>query len=386
MTLSILMVDDEAEIVRKAARRIARLRPGTAFEGFTDPLRALARLRESAPEILLIGAEMPAMSGLKLLSAARSVVSDIPAILLAKAPTPELLTTLEAYANIEVLEKPCSIEALFAAIDRAAARRAIPKMGFSGRLRLPMLPDLIQTLALTGASVSLEIRAKAEPDGTGSDLGRIWFHKGEIVHARHGERSGPNAFYSLLALQAGQFSTEPCPLPPERTIAARWEELLMDGLRRLDESSQGTSPEEQPPAPGACFSADEMRLMRQSIRAGEKGLVVAAYRPSLESIALVADGRDVQLDAWKVALIGMTGALRRLSSELEGLFEDVHEDAAIAISWSWPGDRVVLLAQALEGVSSISRFRLRVAAFHRAVCASVQAALPAGLTGKIGTE
>lgn len=386
MTLRVLMVDDEAELVRQAARRIARLRPGTAFEGFTDPLRALARLRESAPGILVTDTEMPAISGLELLSAARSVAPDIPAILLAKAPTPELRTTVEAYGNAELLEKPCSFEALLSAIDRAAARRAVPKKGFSGRLRLPMLPDLIQTLALTRASVSLKIRARTDPDGVGSDLGRIWFHEGEVVHARHGERSGPDAFFSLLDLQGGQFTAEPCPLPPERTVAARWEELLMEGLRRIDESSQGASPEERLPAPEACFDAEEMRLMRQSIWTGEKGLVVAAYRPALKSIALVTDGGDVELAVWKAALIGTTGTLRRLSSEPEGLFEDVREDSAMAISWSWPADRVVLLAQALESVSSVSRFRLRVASFHRAVCAKVQTAQPDGLAGEIGAD
>ena len=366
MPLRILMVDDEADLVSLMARRLARVRPGISFDGFADPLRALASLRTIAPDVLVTDERMPTMSGLELIGAARAMTPDLPAIIVTAAPTRELRNAIAGDRDIELLEKPTSFEQLLAAIERAVARRTAPTKGFSGRLRLPMLPDLIQVLAQSRASVSVEVRDSTSAPGRNAVPGWIWFEVGEVVHAVHGERTGPDAFYSLLALEKGQFSTEACERAPGRTIDARWEELLMEGLRRVDEVARGTAPEEEPRAGTPAFAPDELRHLRQAIPAGDGSLVVVAFRPSVERSSLVLGGRETDVDSWNAFLLAVSGALTRLSAEPDGFFEDVRDDVAVAFSWSRPDDRVVLLAQALESAHAISRFRQRAAGFHRA--------------------
>lgn len=370
MALRMMMVATEADLLRRVARRLTRERPDSAFEGFSDPARALARLRELSPDVLVADARMPGMTGLELVAAARVAAPDLAAIVLATDLAPDLLSAVDALGNAELLEAPVVFEVLIAAIDRAAFRRATPKIGFSGRLRLPMLPDLVQTLALARASVSLKVLGRGQ--AADADAGWVWFLDGEVVHARRGELSGPEAFYSLLALAAGSFRSEAYAEPPERTIAARWEELLMEGLRRVDENARVPVAEPPPPAESP-FPADEMRLLRQSVPAGDDDVVVVAFRPSTGKAAFVKGGREPDLQEWRSALVELSRPLPKLSGEPEALFEDIREETAVALSWSGPRDRVVLLCQPLSSAHLVSRFRLRCAAFHRALCSPLEA-------------
>lgn len=364
MAPKVVMVAEDAAFLRSVARPFARLRPSIGFEGFTDPVRALARMQAAAPDLLIADARMELMSGAALVAAVRSATSGLPAILLAEKPTPELRQAVVASPGLEILEKPLQIETLLAAVDRAVARRKVPKKGFSGKLRLPMLPDLIQVLALSRASVSVLVRGSGVPEA--EDEGRIWFLEGEVVHAVHGTRVGPDAFYSLLALEGGQFTSEPCLSPPARTIEARWEELLMEGLRRVDEAF-GTRGAEPPRTEEAALTVEELRELRQALPRDDGDLVVVAYRPSTGRAAIVAGAREAEMQAWTSALAEMCGPLRRLSGDPVGYVEDVRESFAVALSWSWGADRVVLIGRALEGASSVGRFRLRASGFHRNV-------------------
>lgn len=359
------MVGTMPDLIRNVARRLARVRPQSVFEGLSDPTRALLRLRDQPPDLLVADAQLAGMSGLELVAAYRATVPDLSAIIVAARPSPELRAAVEAAGNAELLAAPVSTDALLAAIDRADERRAAPKQGFSGRLRLPMLPDLIQTLAHSRASVALQVKKRGKPDE--AETGWIWFLEGEVVHARRGALSGTAAFYDLLSLEAGSFASEPCLVPPERSISARWEELLMEGLRRIDEEGRGTAPDLAVPLAEFCCPPDEMRFLRQSIPPGDGNLVTVAFRPSSGRAAFVSGGRDEELEDWTTAVAAMTRSIERLSSEPAGLYEDIREDVALALSWSWPRDRAVLLCQAIESVYSVSRFRLRSAAFHRAV-------------------
>ena len=67
--------------------------------------------------------------------------------------------------------------------------------------------------------------------------GQIYIEAGAITHADIGTLVGEPAFYRLLALRGGEFSVKPFKAPPQRTIEARWEFLLMDAARATDEET-----------------------------------------------------------------------------------------------------------------------------------------------------
>lgn len=102
----------------------------------------------------------------------------------------------------------------------------------SGAIEEVPLPDLLQLFATSKKSGVLVIR-------TEGDVGRIYLRKGIIYHAVINdleEVAATKSLYRMLTWQKGLFDLEP---PDERQLPNQVElsvqEVLMDGLRQLDE-------------------------------------------------------------------------------------------------------------------------------------------------------
>ena len=227
MSRRVFFVDDQEDIVWSTTKMLARKCPDLTLEGFTEPLAALEALKQSPPDILVTDLRMEEMSGLELMVASRRVVKDLPVIMVTAYGGPEVTAALHGRSLVEYLEKPVRTEELIAAIDRLLARGE----GFSGAISLPMLPDLIQIYTLSQTSGALAIRQE-ERSGT------LWFDTGKIVHAVCGEKTGEEAVYELLAWQGGEFSLDTTVQPTEQTITATWQEVLLEGCRRMDEEDR----------------------------------------------------------------------------------------------------------------------------------------------------
>ena len=74
--------------------------------------------------------------------------------------------------------------------------------------------------------------------------GEIQFGNGSIYNAAYRQLRGENAVYSLLALADGEFSLDPTFAPSSRAIQLSTEQLLLEGMRRMDESAQPEPPPE----------------------------------------------------------------------------------------------------------------------------------------------
>ncbi|MBI5049095.1 MAG: DUF4388 domain-containing protein [Deltaproteobacteria bacterium] len=104
--------------------------------------------------------------------------------------------------------------------------------GIKGRLKDMSLIDIIQVLYMGRKTAAVNI-------GSEQGAGRIFVENGNVVHARFREVSGENALYNLLAWKDGDFEVEMDVKPEERTISGSAEALLLEGMKRLDESKQG---------------------------------------------------------------------------------------------------------------------------------------------------
>ena len=101
--------------------------------------------------------------------------------------------------------------------------------GIQGSLRIFSIPEIVQTLALNGRSGLLVISDKESE-------AEIYFDKGSIHQASFNGLLGEQAFYELLTREKGQFQFRPAQtLSVTRQIQKDTMELLMEGLRRLDE-------------------------------------------------------------------------------------------------------------------------------------------------------
>lgn len=249
----IFMVDDEEALVWSARQAFDRERPGVEFRGFTSPVDALGAIRLAPPELLITDVRMPQMSGIELLLSARQVAPDLPVIVFTAYGGSGVLAEIGSKSGVEYLEKPAPMERLLTSADRLLQR----DRGFSGAISLPLLPDLVQIYTLSMATGALSIRR-------GVDAGTIWFERGEIVHAECGALSGEAAVYELLAWQSGAFSLDTSARTQARTIEAKWQTLLLEGCRLLDEAARQpeTAVSDSQLAPARAYLARLVPLVR----------------------------------------------------------------------------------------------------------------------------
>jgi pSer/pThr/pTyr-binding forkhead associated (FHA) protein len=117
----------------------------------------------------------------------------------------------------------------------AAQRRTSQARTMSGAIEEVPLPDLLQLFGTSKKNGVLVIR-------TEDDVGKIFLRKGNIYYAQINENDdvpSMKALFRMLTWQKGLFDLDP---PDERTFAKEIDvsvqEVLMEGLRQLDEFEQ----------------------------------------------------------------------------------------------------------------------------------------------------
>ncbi|HEX5708825.1 MAG TPA: DUF4388 domain-containing protein [Pyrinomonadaceae bacterium] len=97
--------------------------------------------------------------------------------------------------------------------------------------------------------------------------GVFFIKEGELVDAKVGQLSGPEAVYFALTLPNAAFDFSPEVLPTRRTIEIAWTQVVLEGLRRLDE---GLSPTESDAFGGWSPNESDLAMfMDQVERLGE---------------------------------------------------------------------------------------------------------------------
>lgn len=101
---------------------------------------------------------------------------------------------------------------------------------FSGKLSFLNLGELLQLLGSSSATGTLRVYSPYR-----SDAGQIVVENGNPVDARDGSRSGVEALFALFGWMEGRFEFTRGPAACERTIQKGRMEIILDGLRLLDE-------------------------------------------------------------------------------------------------------------------------------------------------------
>jgi CRP-like cAMP-binding protein len=103
-------------------------------------------------------------------------------------------------------------------------------VAFAGNLSFLNLGELLQLLGTTGSSgtVSIHNAVAAQP-------GFIYIDKGNPIHADSGSKTGLEALFSFFGWLDGQFEFVQEDVTCEKTITKSRMEIILDGLRLLDE-------------------------------------------------------------------------------------------------------------------------------------------------------
>ncbi len=102
-------------------------------------------------------------------------------------------------------------------------------MPLNGTLQDLSLPSLIQLQC--GEQRPAEVHLLRR--GREAVLG---FANGELVHAHIGSRIGDEAIYELLGWEDAEFQVTYTVSPLEQNVSTPWTALLLEGMRRLDET------------------------------------------------------------------------------------------------------------------------------------------------------
>lgn len=107
--------------------------------------------------------------------------------------------------------------------------------GVTGTLGLFSLVDLFQLLAASKRTGRLTVQHPVA-------RARIYFDRGQLCHAEFGDLDGPAAVDALFADERGAFSFTAGLPAPRTTVQVSTEAIVLDALRRLDESRRDQAP------------------------------------------------------------------------------------------------------------------------------------------------
>lgn len=160
---------------------------------------------------------------------------------------------------------------------------------FQGTLSDLHLADIIQLKCMSGSSAALQFTG---PQG---EKARVYFESGQVRHATAPGKEGVAAFNEIVNWKGGQISEVSGAAPSPRTIDLDWQILLMEAVRKIDETRERASTTAAPPASGGrdVLVIDDSLMLLSFVK---EILSEANYRVTTAATAeegLVSAGREV---------------------------------------------------------------------------------------------
>ena len=234
----ILMVDDEIDYLM--VLKLKLVNEGFDVATADSAEDALAAMKKEPPDLVVADVMMPGMDGIEMFRKMRESDSrrgEIPLVFLSGKDESQTKVDALHLGAEDYLVKPVDLKELAARIRniirrgvkwRAAASGTTQATGVAGDLKNLGIPDIVQTLHLGLKTACVRVAGKGGE-------GKIWFGNGRIRHVELGSLSGELAFYEMLSWQEGPFVIEHGQSTNLRTIEMDEMQLMMEGLRRLDE-------------------------------------------------------------------------------------------------------------------------------------------------------
>jgi CheY-like chemotaxis protein len=238
----ILFVDDNHDFLSIIETILGGI-AGERWEVFTAPNAGMALqvLQDRQIDLVVVDVHMPVVDGFQFLSLVNRKHPNLAKAVMTSDASEAHRAACLSHGAETFLQKPVlpqDWQDIFAKLSEVAGRTQAEE-GFRGVLRRVGLQDVLQMECLSRNSSVLEIKARQVQ-------GLIYIEAGQIVHAQVGERAGEEAFNYLMALSGGEFNLKPFAEPPQRTISAQWEFLIMEAARKRDEDSGEAAQMQEP--------------------------------------------------------------------------------------------------------------------------------------------
>jgi two-component system, chemotaxis family, protein-glutamate methylesterase/glutaminase len=226
---TILLVDDDQSLLDIVLLNLKRLYIEATYFTASSAVQALGILKANPVDLLVTDIYMPEMNGFELVVAARKMNPDIKIIVMTAHSSPALTKEVQGMGSVGYIEKPFVTRKLASLIGDTFAQG---RKSFDGAIEGIQITDIIQINCISRLSSAIFIN-------NNNREGAVFFENGEIVHAQTDETEGERALKDILSWQSGSFSTKRNVAPPKKTIAKKWEQLLIESLVSIDESNRG---------------------------------------------------------------------------------------------------------------------------------------------------
>ena len=296
----ILFVDDDPEYLGVISE-LWKAWTRESWEVFTATKmdEVFSVIRRAPLDLIVIDLKMPVVDGLQLLQLLHRRFPNLQKVIWTGETTDAKRAACLASGAELCLHKPRTPgenAMVFSAFTELT--RWQPESGFHGVLRQVGLSDVIQIECLSGNSSVLEVSG-------GNQRGFIFIKSGRIIHALMTRWKGEEALNRILALNGGEFSLKAYNEPPETTIDASWESLLMEAARVKDEFVEPAIPEnvevedvQAAPKPRKSATSPETKSPSAGVSGKSPGGTAAS---GLEGTVLTAqDSRPTRIDEFLI--------------------------------------------------------------------------------------
>ena len=228
---SILIADGDSEYIQFLSGTLRA--NGFDANGTSSGRDALHKYKSGRPDLVVADLDLTEMDGLQLLEELRRFDPKAKVILTTSSATKELITQAFRMGSLDILEKPLDYQFLTSKIQELVSRE---DRGLEGNLRMMSLASIVQINCEERNQAQLVLNSHGQS-------GTIFFRDGEMIHAEAGEKTGEEAVYELLGWEDGSFQLKKGAEPNLRTIETPWSGVILEGMRRIDESTAGWSTE-----------------------------------------------------------------------------------------------------------------------------------------------
>lgn len=240
----VLVADDDAWILRMVATVLEK-------RGYTviianDGEEALQKALVTPPDLLITDVMMPRMDGWALVKAlrARPELTALPVIFLTALSSDEDRIRGFRLGADDYVPKPFRFEELDLRIAKTMRRTQALAQEARETILGPSLRGDLSQIGLAALLTMIEMERKTGVltlRDAGGGSAQILVRGGRVVHARLDDRADPvdaECVYHLLSWSAGSFELIACEVEGADRVHTSTMNLLLEGARRLDESTQ----------------------------------------------------------------------------------------------------------------------------------------------------
>jgi DNA-binding response OmpR family regulator len=226
----ILVLEPDESLVLSVLNALHDAAPAAVLEVARNVEEAHRMVSNHRPDLFVLDMEAAHDLGRDFLIDLRTSHPEARAIVLTAVHLAWQREQAAGIGAIHFLEKPVPHSDLVALVQ-ALLRPRVEGEKFQGTLRDLHVSDIIQLKCMSGATSALEIT------GPAGEKARVYFDNGQVCHAVSPGCEGVRAFNEIVSWKSGNVSEVAGARTPPCTIEVDWQFLLMDAVRRIDETN-----------------------------------------------------------------------------------------------------------------------------------------------------